>query len=253
MSVLVDKNNENGIDSVVSYYRDLTPDRWIWLSQSFTASESYTIKSAKLFLARTNAADFDDPGIVRLDIKNTAVSGVPAGDSLAFGTTNGNTLQDVNTGGSFEWREFTLNTAVSLSSGSVYSLVLHIPDLTSGQYHVIVWQYNINTYTDGIGWITNIISGTPPAEPGEDDWIEIASVEDEDLLFETYGVIGGSVPASFPSERPSAYVDDNLADKVWDPIAGVWTTPGALTTAGGGRFHRQVVAVGGFRIYYGDL
>ena len=61
----------------------------------------------------------------------------------------------------------------------------------------------------------------------------------------------GSVPpAPFPvSDRP----DDYDPGAVWDPLAGVWTTPSALTTAGGGRFPRQIVAVGNLKIYYGDL
>ncbi len=66
---------------------------------------------------------------------------------------------------------------------------------------------------------------------------------------------GASAPAIWIKGRPVDYDPD----AVWDPNApggsgnGNWTTPSALTTAGGGQYHRQLVVVGDRQIYYGDL
>ncbi len=62
--------------------------------------------------------------------------------------------------------------------------------------------------------------------------------------------IGAGVPQPFPPGRPVAYNEN----KVWDPIAGGWTSNLAdLTTLGGGRYGKRLVVIGHKKIYVGDL
>ncbi len=102
----------------------------------------------------------------------------------------------------------------------------------------------------GYGWIKSYettistVSGTVPPHAYDILLKHLLRVE-----IQGAGGVGGGVPAPFPESRPIGYDPD----AVWDPIEGEWTIPSALTTAGGGRFHRQLIVLGHKTIYVGDL
>ncbi len=62
---------------------------------------------------------------------------------------------------------------------------------------------------------------------------------------------GGSNPVyGFPESRRDNYDPDT----VWKESTGAWLDPSALSSAGGGRYHKQLVVVSDQgKIYYGDL
>ncbi len=64
----------------------------------------------------------------------------------------------------------------------------------------------------------------------------------------TGGGVSNPTP-DFPEPRPVGYDPDT----VWDPILGDWVAPSALTTAGGGRYNKQIVVIGHKQLYYGDI
>lgn len=113
----------------------------IWYGQSFTASDDYDIESVKLLLYRAGS-----PGTATLKLYAEDGSDRPTGSALATGTTNGNTLTTDNGG---EWREITFASALRLSSGTKYVLIVETPS-ADGASHILYWRDDeTNGYSDG--------------------------------------------------------------------------------------------------------
>jgi hypothetical protein len=104
------------------YYNNLAEkreDNWDLLNiiagQTFIASGNYTATSVKFFLFRL-AGHF--PGTLTASIYATS-GGLPTGDPLTSGTTNGDTLSVDG-----EWREIIFNTPLTLTSGTTYAVTI---------------------------------------------------------------------------------------------------------------------------------
>lgn len=137
-----------------------------WHAQTFKASSGYTIKSVKLLLYRTN-----NPGTVTAGIRDTS-GGLPTGDDLCSGTTDGNTLP---TGSPYEWREISFGTGYALTSGITYAIVLRAPSGSAG--NTVRWRHDVTSpgYTDGQWAYSSNSGGSWTASSGTDG------------MFETYG------------------------------------------------------------------
>ena len=126
-----------------------------WEAQTFQASSNYNLTSVKLLLYRH--ADHS-PGTITVSIR--AVSGVPQtsvptdGD-LESGTTVGSSLTTNSVG---EWREITMDSPLSLTSGTYYAVVVICEDVG---HFALKWRGksagnyatgNRASSTDGSSW-----------------------------------------------------------------------------------------------------
>lgn len=111
----------------------------IWSSQEFLAGSSYVLTSVKLLLFKLGT-----PGTITVSIRDTDVNGRPTGGDIdgATGTTDGDTLP---TGSPYEWREITLSSGISITSGTKYAIVVRA---ASGN---IYWRQDGSSpyYADG--------------------------------------------------------------------------------------------------------
>lgn len=86
----------------------------VWMGQTFTPGESFTIDTVNLKMYRVGS-----PGTITVGIRATS-GGDPTGADLTAGTTDGNTLT-TGTGG--EWRTIDL-TNYALSADTMYAIVV---------------------------------------------------------------------------------------------------------------------------------
>lgn len=139
-----------------------------WKAQTFTASASYSINSVKLKLRRS-AGKY--PGTITVGIRATSAS-KPTGSDLTSGTIDGNLLPEGTSTNETEWREIMLLSAVSLTSGTMYAIVVRAPSAsatTDGSWAMVT----AGGYDDGA------LNGSTTSG---DSW----STYGYDGLFETY-------------------------------------------------------------------
>ena len=163
MADLKDYLNTNDLTEQSSIYGTT------WAAQSFTASSSYSIGSIKALIFRTGS-----PGTITASIRATDGSGFPTGSDInsVTGTTNGNTLP---TDSPYEWREITLSSPVSVTSGTKYAIVLRAADGSVSNY--FSWRLNISDEYAGGTWSLSLNSGSTWGNFGDDT---------SDFLFEVY-------------------------------------------------------------------
>jgi len=245
---MIDYNNTSGssyASAQTSLY--MAPAERKYIIQSFVASKDYSLSSVNLLMGVSTAGTNKLPGIVRLEIYKANENDLFTGSILAYGTTNGNTLQDLNKGGDWEWRLFTLNTMPVLVADAKYILLLYIPNPSSSQSKVVFCRTNLDIYSDGIAKYSDHM--TYPDYPGEDDWFNYST----DIMFETYGTVKPNAwPPDFGGEngRPADYDPDEY----YDPATQDWTSdPTDLSTLGGGKYGKHLLAVGHKKLYYGSL
>lgn len=154
-----------------------TPHPDTWLAQTFTTLSSYTISSVTLKLRRTNG---DLPGTVTVSIRATS-SGVPIGDDLCVGTTDGNTiLNNPATLSLSTERNIKFNIPIVLAASTKYAICVrttNAPDIlfwignstggySGGNYLNSAYRGETgswNSYTNIDFWFkTYKINGTPP-------------------------------------------------------------------------------------------
>lgn len=135
-----------------------------WFAQSFTANDSYTLDYIKLCLRKEGT-----PGTLTAAIYSTNASGYPI-DELTSGTYNSEYLGTGNT-----WPEIDMVPDLSLSEGSVYSIVVHTTGASAGNDSI--WRYDNTspTYTGGQFFSSTDAGGT---------WANNSSC---DFLFECWG------------------------------------------------------------------
>lgn len=140
-----------------------------WYAQSFTPAQDYDVTSVKLLLYKSLTPS---PGEITVNIETVDGSNQPTGVVQCTGTSNGDTL-DTDTGG--EWREITFDVPASLTSGTMYAIVVKALDATGNRLN---WRIDGSgpTYAGGIAMYT-LNSG--------EDWTNITT---SDLMFEVYGV-----------------------------------------------------------------
>lgn len=112
-----------------------------WKGMTFTAGSDYDLASVKLKLYKIGS-----PGTITVSINATDGSGLPTGGDIdgATGTTDGDTLP-ASPG---EWREITLSSAVSITNGVKYAIVLK--SLDGDGANLLYWRYdNGNGYGGG--------------------------------------------------------------------------------------------------------
>lgn len=111
----------------------------VWVGQTFTASASYSITSVKLKLYRLGS-----PGTITVSIRATS-SGLPTGNDLCVGTTDGDTLTTSSSG---EWREITFGSAYTLTSGTVYAICVRA--LNGAIPNIAYWRIEtVGSYSNG--------------------------------------------------------------------------------------------------------
>jgi len=172
-----------------------------WRAQTFTIgttskNENHYIASVKLLLYKGG-----NPGTVTVSIRASS-GGIPTGDDLTSGTTDGNTLPAASPG---EWREINL-TPFQLQASTTYAIVIRAPDGDNLNY--VVWRCDNNepTYTGGVS--------SKSSDSGK-DWAEDTGV---DLMFEEYGTIIGILsPGTLYHYR--AYANNTAGSDTGDDMA----------------------------------
>jgi len=87
-----------------------------WQGETFTPRDAHTGTSVKLVMYRVG-----NPGTVTVSERATDVDGLPTGEDLCSGTTDGDTLPTEYSG---EKREVTLGAGAALSDGTKYAIVV---------------------------------------------------------------------------------------------------------------------------------
>lgn len=145
---------------------EAAPSRSYYLGQTFTPVTAHKITSVKLLLYKNGS-----PGTLTIEIKATNGEGLPTGDALCSGTSNGNTLPD---GAPYEWREITLGAGTNLDADTKYAIILNKLGDINNQ---IIWR------RDG---------SDPTYANGEDvystDGVEWTPFPAADFMFEDWGV-----------------------------------------------------------------
>lgn len=174
MATLYEYYNTGDVAGATAYLSDDKPR-----GQTFTSATAFNIASVKLKLYRAVA---DDPGIITVAIHSTS-GGVPVGDALISGTTDGSTLTTAAAG---EWREITFDTDRVMAADVMYAIVI---TAVSGSPALALRFKGDNTgptYTGG----TFVYS-----EDTGSTWTAHATI---DLMFECWG----DTPAfAAPSDR----------------------------------------------------
>lgn len=133
----------------------------VWEAQTFTPGTAHKITSVKLLLYRAGS-----PGTITVGIRATN-TGLPTGNDLCVGTTNGNTLP---TGAPYEWREITLGAGFELSADTLYAIVIRTETTD------VAWRRATDNPYAGGTQITSLDSG--------DTW---SSKPTMDFMFEDWG------------------------------------------------------------------
>jgi len=123
-----------------------------WLSQTFTPVTAHKITSVKIPLCRWGL-----PGDIVVSIRNTNDIGLPTGDDLCSGITDGSTLPHAWSN-KYEWRVITLGSGHDLASNIQYAIVLRVPGEDVNNYVRWLRDYYPNppSYAGGRGlWSPN--------------------------------------------------------------------------------------------------
>jgi len=107
--ILVLDYHAGGADDVIEVYGT------DWYAQTFTTSDAYAITGIQIPVYRTG-----NPGTITASVRATA-AGLPAGDDLASGTYDGDTLT-ANTLG--QWIAIPFTSDYSLSASTTYAIVV---------------------------------------------------------------------------------------------------------------------------------
>jgi len=142
-----------------------------WIANTFTVSEAFVIESVKLKLARSVA---QAPGTITVSIRATS-AGVPSGNDLVSGTTDGDTL---TTDAEGEWREITFTAQRSLSAGVQCAIVIRCAAPEVGGDYPLKWRADTTApaYADGNYCYSNNSGAT---------WTLVGT--DNDGMFECWG------------------------------------------------------------------
>jgi hypothetical protein len=135
-----------------------------WFAQSFTPSTAHTITSVKLKISRTGS-----PGTFTIDIKATS-DGIPTGNSLSTGSTNGNSLSTTDA-----WVEITVDPA-PLSADTKYIIVMNASSGTPTNKVNVRADISSSTYTGGDAVYTPSSGASWYIQGGDD------------ILFYEYGI-----------------------------------------------------------------
>jgi len=169
-----------------------------WYGQSFTTLSSYSATSVKLLMYK-----FGTPGIVTVSIYASS-AGKPTGNSLATGTTDGDTLTTNSAG---EWREITFSAPYSLSNATMYCIVVSTTP-SGGNGVAIKGRNSAPLYSGGTGLWSNDAGSS---------WSILSGV---DLFFEMYGGVSGPSTPTLDSPTEDAtgiYLNkDWLLQMMWD-------------------------------------
>lgn len=184
-----------------------------WGEQSFTASASYTITSAKLLLYRSSTT-LTVP--ITVSVRAVDVNHKPTGADLCSGSIYMNTL-DTPTAG--VWREFTFGAGTALTSGTEYCLVVRAISATSSKS--FYWKYDSGAgYASGQYGTSGDSGSTWTLNSGRD------------FMFQTYGGVAKSNTAYTCLVAHNSGDYDDMSDALtagmwqadWLNETGTWTT-----------------------------
>jgi len=133
------------------------------VAQTFPVLRTHKITSVKLKLWRDGS-----PGTITASIR-AASEGLPTGDDLCSGTTEGNTLPEEEPG---EWREITLGAGAVLEVGAQYAIVVF-----SAAEHPALFFWRIS-------WNGDKYDGGNASYGGNGSWTIDPT---EDCMFEEWG------------------------------------------------------------------
>lgn len=165
---------------------------WTWFSDgnSFTPQVTFTIESVKIKVHREPGGS---PGIVTIEIRDLdeslpSVAGIPVGEVLCSGTTNGNTITTNEAG---EWREITIVDGTSLLVDVSYAYTVKIASEA--------YADSIHLHTDGEPSGYNRGHHVHVTDP-EPLWTALPN----DFMFEIWG---SGEPATEPTAQTNSATD----------------------------------------------
>ena len=120
-------------------------------AQIFTPDNDITISGANLYLSR-----YDTCSTTTYINIETIVGGIPSGTILATGSIATANISESD----FDWHAFTLNTSVSLSSGTTYALVLYTSSDNVGSFSIVQWGTTPNIFLNGNACAYDPLSGS---------------------------------------------------------------------------------------------
>jgi hypothetical protein len=161
-----------------------------WYAQTFTISSSYTITSLSLMMNRVNGSQ---PGTITVSIRATDIYGRPTGEDLCYGTTNGNTLPEIDFLSQSEWREIQILVPIILQSGLKYAVCVRCEAL-----HALRWICSYgNLYSGG---------DAEKSIDGGETWPEYGT--GEDFTFKIYSKQGTAPNCSIYINKPNIFGGD---------------------------------------------
>jgi hypothetical protein len=161
-----------------------------------------------------------NPGTVTVSIRATS-GGKPTGEDIIVGTTDGDTLA---TGSPYTWREITFSSTTSLTSGTMYAIVVRA--LSGNSSNNLRWRYDGTAPSYAGGTFCN--SGNSGST-----WNAISSV---DFLFETYS-------------ESSSYVDATGNFSITSGFDGVATVLNIIQATGTFSISSSFSGVGSFTTF----
>jgi len=162
--------------------------------QTFTSAVAFNITSVKIRMYRSVA---NSPGTITVSIYSTS-GGVPTGDALISGTTDGSTL---TTAGDGEWREITFDSDRVLTADVMYAIVITVASGTEDNSLIVKVDNTAPTYTGGTRVYSLNTGGSWTAHPTVD------------CMFECWGNTPVFEPPSEKATIKTLVVFAN--DKVW--------------------------------------
>jgi len=112
-------------------------------AMTFTPTITHTITSVKLLAYRVS--DGGNVGSATLSIKATS-SHLPTGSDLASGTYDVDTMTEATSG---LWYEWSLGAGTLLTAGTVYALLVKVPNASSNNCRLAWRGTNPGTYASG--------------------------------------------------------------------------------------------------------
>lgn len=243
-STIRDENN-NSVGDQTSY----SPLRIIessgkYQAQTFTPTSSYDITQLTVWLKKSAIAGREPGDSYIAEIRaarNTTPNSVVLLSKTfdASGVTTSPTAFDI-----------VFDSTAQLQAGTKYSFVISKPTIVSPEELHIGLKLEVPGYSGGDWWRST--DGSNWINGG----VEAGFSNGLDLSFGIWGV--DTVPSTstqFPESRPAGYGEN----QVWDPdgdggVGGFTDDLADLTTLGGGRYGKQLIAVSGSGdIYFGGL
>ena len=161
-----------------------------FLTQTFTATDTYTSSGVKLKLFRSTRP----PGTITVTLKATT-GGKPTGNALATGTTDGDSLPtgDTSTG---VWRQIQWSSNVSITEAAVYAIIVNISNTYSSYWYNVRWRMDGTdpSYTGGSGGYS-LDSGTNWTMTTDVDFMfDVVVYDDEDVVNSNLITVTASAP-----------------------------------------------------------